>query len=294
MACALGLSGCSANFGDLSNTSTQTAVHIRGTVHGGQQPLNGAHIYMYAASTAAYGGNGIAASSGNASASLLTAATGNPADGNGNFYVTTDSGGSFDINGAFARTPNTQVYLYSAGGDPQVGGEGVAGTPENSAATLLAVVGDCASATPSAAFPTATFVSLEMRSATVAAAYVLWRGLATDPLHIGAPSAVAGHTLSGTGIANALNTALNLVDQASGVPNPTLPLNSNTIVPVTTINTLADILAACVNTTGTGSSGCGTLFSNTTYGTAPTDTATAAIHIAQHPGANASPLCSAW
>ena len=122
VAFVLGMTGCSANFGDVSNTSTQTAVHIKGVVHGGQQPLNGAHVYMYAASTAAYGGNGIAASSSNASTSLLTAATGNPADGNGNFYVTTDPYGNFDINGAFACTPNTQVYLYSIGGDPQVGG----------------------------------------------------------------------------------------------------------------------------------------------------------------------------
>ena len=287
VACALGLSGCSANFGDLSNTSTQTAVHIRGTVHGGQQPLNGAHIYMYAASTAAYGGNGIAASSGNASASLLTAATGNPADGNGNFYVTTDTEGSFDINGAFSCTPNTQVYLYSTGGDPQVGGEGVAGTP-NLAATLLAVVGNCASATPSGAFPGVTFVA--MNEVTTAVTAFALAGFATDPLHIGAPSAVAGHALSGTGLANAFNTALNLVNQSSGVPNPTLTLNSTAVVPVTTINTVADILAACVNSSGAGSSGCGTLFTNTTYGTAPTDTATAAINLAQHPGANVPAL----
>ena len=45
VAFALGLSGCSANFGDTTNTSTQTAVHIKGVVHGGQQPLNGAHVY---------------------------------------------------------------------------------------------------------------------------------------------------------------------------------------------------------------------------------------------------------
>ena len=286
VAFALGLTGCSANFGDLSNSSTQTAVHIKGVVHGGQQPLNGAHIYMYAASTAAYGGNGIAASASNASTSLLTAATGNT-DGNGLHYVTTDAAGNFEINGAFACTPNTQVYLYSSGGDPQLGGLSVAGTP-NPAATLLAVVGDCASATASAAFPNVTFVWMNEVS-TVAAAYAL-AGFTTDPLHIGAPSAVAGHALSGTGIANAFNTALNLVHQASGAPNPTLPLNSTAVVPVTTINTIADILAACVNSTGTSSSGCATLFSNTTYSTAPTDTATAAINIAQHPGANVGTL----
>ena len=290
VAFALGLTGCSANFGDTTNTSTQTSVHIKGMVHGGQQPLNGAHVYMYAASTAAYGGQGVVPTSGvsgNAATSLLTAATGNPADGNGNFYVITDVYGNFDIHGAFACTPNTQVYLYSIGGDPQVNG---VGTPSgvNLAATLMAVVGNCASATPSGAFPGVTFVTMNEIS-TAVTAFAL-AGFATDPLHIGAPSAVTGHALSGTGIANAFNTTLNLVNQASGAPNPTLPLNSNAVVPVTAINTVADILAACVNTTGTGSSGCGTLFSNTAYATAPTDTATAAINIAQHPGANVGAL----
>ena len=281
------LSGCSTNFGDVSDAPTATAMHVKGMVHGGQQPLNGAHVYMYAASTGAYGGNGIAASSSNASTSLLTAATGNPADGSGNFYVTTDAAGNFDINGAFACTPNTQVYLYSIGGDPQLGGLGVAGTP-NLAATLMAVVGNCASATPSGAFPGVTFVAMNEVS-TAVTAFAL-AGFATDSLHIGAPSAVTGHALSGTGIANAFNTALNIVNQATGLPNPTFPLNSHVTVPVTRINTVADFLAVCVNSSGAGSTGCGTLFSSTTYGTAPTDTATAAIHFAQNPGGNIGAL----
>ncbi|AEU38324.1 NHL repeat-containing protein [Granulicella mallensis] len=166
-------------------------------------------------------------------------------------------------------------------------GAGVAGTP-NPAASLLAVVGDCASATTGAAFPGVTSVAMN-EITTVAAAYAL-AGFATDSLHIGAPSAVKGHALSRTGLANAFTIALNLANQVSGVPNATLPLNSNAVVPVTTINTLADILAACINSNGVSSSGCSTLFANTTYGTAPTDTATAAINIAQHPGANVSAL----
>jgi hypothetical protein len=286
VAFALGLSGCSANFGDVSNTSAQTAVHIQGVVHGGQQPISGAHVYMYAASTAAYGGQGIAptaGATGNASTSLLTAATGNPADTNGNFYVTTDTFGNFSINGAFACTSGQQVYLYSTGGDPQLAGTGVAGTP-NPAATLLAVVGDCAGS----AFPGVTSISMNEVS-TVAAAYAL-AGFATDPLHIGAPSAVTSHALSGTGLANAFHTALNLVNQTSGAVNATFPLNSQAVVPVTTINTLADILAACVNSNGVSSSGCSTLFANTTYATVPGDTATAAINIAQHPAANVGAL----
>ena len=283
----LGLTGCSANFGDIANTSSQTAVHIKGVVHGGQQSLNGAHIYMYAASTAGYGGSGIAASSSNASTSLLTAATGNPADGNGNFYVITDEAGNFDINGAYACTPNTQVYLYSVGGDPQVNG---IGTPSgaNQAATLMAVVGNCASATPSGAFPGVTFVAMNEIS-TAVTAFAL-AGFSTDPLHIGAPSAVAGHAASGSGLANAFNTALNIVNQATGLPNPTFPINSKVTVPVTRINTVADFLAACVNSSGVGSAGCSTLFTNTTYSTAPTDTATAAINFAQNPNGNVAAL----
>ncbi|AEU35977.1 NHL repeat-containing protein [Granulicella mallensis] len=290
VAFALGLSGCSTNFGDVSNTATQTAMHIRGVVHGGQQPISGSHVYMYAASTVAYGGQGIAPTSGttgNASTSLLTAATGNSADTNGNFYVTTDAFGNFDISGAFACTSGQQVYLYSTGGDPQLAGFGVAGTP-NPAASLLAVVGGCASATPGAAFPGVSSVFMNEVS-TVAAAYAL-AGFASDPLHIGAPSAVTGHSLAGVGLANAFNTALNIANQASGTPNATLPLNSNAVVPVTTINTLADVLAACINSNGISSSGCSTLFANATNGTAPTDTAAAAINIAQHPAANVSAL----
>ncbi|MBB5062157.1 NHL repeat-containing protein [Granulicella mallensis] len=287
----LGLSGCSANFGDVSTATTPTAMHIQGIVHGGQQPLSGARVYMYAASTVAYGGNGIAPTSGaagNASTSLLTAATGNPADANGNFYVTTDVNGNFNINGAFACSPGQQVYLYSVDGDPQLAGIGIAGTP-NPAATLLAVVGNCASSTVSAAFPNLTSFVWMNEASTVAAAYAL-AGFATDPLHIGAPSSVSGHSLAGIGLANAFKSALNIVNQASGAPYATLPLNSNAAVPVSMINTLADILAACINSNGVSSSGCSTLFANTTYGTAPTDTATAAINIAQHPAANVSAL----
>jgi hypothetical protein len=287
---ALGLSGCSANFGNVSSSSTRTAMHIRGVVHGGQQPLTGAHVYMYAASTAAYGGSEFFASAGptgNASISLLTSATGNPADTIGHFYVVTDAGGNFDINGAFACSPGQQVYLYSTGGNPQLSGEGVPSF-SNLAASLMAVVGDCASFTPSAAFPGVTSVAMN-EITTVAAAYAL-AGFATDPLHIGAPSAIAGHALSGIGLANAFQTALNIVDQASGVPNPTLPNNSNATVPVTRINTVADFLAACVNSQGLNASGCSVLFPNLAYKTLVTDTATAAIYFAQRPGGNLGPL----
>ena len=69
------------------------------------------------------------------------------------------------------------------------------------------------------------------------------------------------------------------------------PLNGNGTVPSTEINALADILAACVNSTS-GSSQCSTLFTDAPNGssTAPTDSATAAINIAHNPTANVTAL----
>jgi streptogramin lyase len=73
----------------------------------------------------------------------------------------------------------------------------------------------------------------------------------------------------------------------------------NGTVPQMEINTLANILAACVNSDGTISgptnpTACYTLFndaqSNGSSGTMPSDTATAAINIAHNPGANIGAL----
>ena len=73
----------------------------------------------------------------------------------------------------------------------------------------------------------------------------------------------------------------------------------NGIVPQTRINTLANILASCINSTGaiTGPATpttCYTLFNNSmsngTTGTIPTDTAAAAINIAHYPALHISAL----
>ncbi|HEY1744714.1 MAG TPA: NHL repeat-containing protein [Granulicella sp.] len=270
----LGLSGCSANFGSISNDPSQVAVHIQGLAHGGQQALSGAHIYMYAVGATGYG---------SASTSLLTSATGNPADGNGNFYVTTDAAGNFNIAGAFTCPggSSSEVYLYSLGGNPQQVVGGVAST-DNPGAGLLATLGTCAG------INSVQFVTMNENS-TIATAFAL-APYATDATHIGSSAT----TLGVQGILNAGINALNMVDQASGLPHATLSANANATVPVTTINTLADILASCINTSG-GSS-CTPLFSHTlnggTTGTTPTDTATAAINIAHNPAVNVSSLLS--
>jgi hypothetical protein len=60
------------------------------------------------------------------------------------------------------------------------------------------------------------------------------------------------------------------------------------------INTLANVLASCVNSNGAGSTACTTLFANAesagSTGTMATDTASAAINIAHNPGLNVAAL----
>jgi hypothetical protein len=64
-------------------------------------------------------------------------------------------------------------------------------------------------------------------------------------------------------------------------------------VPLTEINSLANTLSACVDLSNAASS-CSTLFSNSfsggMTGTAPADTATAAIYIAHNPEVNATSI----
>jgi hypothetical protein len=102
----------------------------------------------------------------------------------------------------------------------------------------------------------------------------------------------SGTALAQVGIKNAFANAANLAALSTGTALATTPAGNGT-VPQAEINTLANILAACVNSNGTGPA-CTTLFANAesggSTGTQPTDTATAAINMAHNPGANVAAL----
>jgi len=264
-ACALLLSGC-AGVPVLTSPANQTGgiqgAALKGKVHGGEQPITGAQVYLYAVNTTGYGGPGIAASSSNASVSLLKSPG----------YVTTDSNGNFSITGDYTCPAGAQVYIYSIGGNP-----GLTSGTDNTAAGLLAGLGSC-SALSSSQFIWVNEVS------TIATAYAL-AGFASDATHISSSSTA----LAATGVANAMGTITNLESLSTGAvlyeyPDP----------PWDTINTLANILAACTNSAGPSSAGCSALFSNAlsggATGTQPTDTATAAINMAHNPSANIANL----
>ena len=285
--CVLLLAGCSGGmFTQLTQTTgSQPAgtsgagsagVRLNGSVFGGQQPIVGAHVYLMAAGTGGYGGSGIAASAANASASLLSAASTGTSDAVG-AYVLTSASGTFTITGDYTCTVGQQVYVYALGGNP--------GSGTNSGAGLLAALGSCPAAGNFLA--TTPFISVN-EVTTVAAAYAM-AGFATDATHVSS----SGTALAKVGIANAFANAGNLASLATGAALATTPAGNGT-VPQAEINSLGNILAACVNSTGAGSSACTTLFSNAlsggATGTTPTDTATAAINIAHNPGLNITNL----
>ena len=269
------LSGCGVDV--VSTSSSPTHLAIQGSVFGGSQPISGSHIYLYAANTTGYGGNGIAPSALNASISLLTANTSTTSDGNGNYYVTSGTDGSFSISGDYtpcASGSTTQVYLYATGGNPGAG--------NNSAIGLLAALGSCTAITST--------TQIKLNEATTIAAAYSFAAFASDPTHVSS----SGTPLAQVGIANAFLTAPTLVAPATGVPNTLTTTNSASGVTLNTtaiVATFSNILAACVNSMDTvtestisHSANCNTLLTNApstkTPSTSPTDTATAAINMA--------------
>lgn len=261
MTCAAAvLSGCASISAPTPPTPLPVPhTTLTGTIHGGEQPVSGATVYLYATGKSGYG---------SAATSLLITP------------VTTDARGSFSLTGDYTcPTPTIPVYLVGLGGNP-----GLGSGANNSQLALMAALGPCGALTPS------TFISINELT-TVAAAYAL-APFMTGPANVGTSGTNA------VGLANAFNTVNNLVSTSNGtVPGPSLPKGA--VAPTAEMNTLADIIATCVNSTGgvaTGTvsdgSSCGNLFAltNNTSGVAPTDTITALLNIARNPSQNAYAL----
>jgi hypothetical protein len=145
----------------------------------------------------------------------------------------------------------------------------------------MAALGNCPAA---GNFATATPYIVVNEVSTVAAAYAM-AGFATDALHVGS----SGTTLAQTGIANAFANAANLETIGTGVALATTPAGNGT-VPQAEINTLANILAACVNSNGSLVSPAPCYELGLATRVSSFDTAKAAISIAHSPATNVSSL----
>lgn len=261
----LAIAGC--GIGTVQSTGTTGALALQGKVHGGQQPVSGATMQLYAVGTA---GNDSAATPLIPNGSYALGGAPNcVASANTTCYpnVLTDASGSFRITGDYTcPSASTQVYLVASGGNP-----GLSAGTTNSSLVMMTALGSCGNLSAS------TFIFVN-EVTTVAAAWTL-APFASDAAHIGATAT------NSTGIGNAFLNARLLADTTSGLA-ATLP--ANLTVESGKLYSLANALASCVNSAG-GSS-CSPLFSAATPagGTAPTDTFTAALNIVRNPGSHVS------
>ena len=102
------LTGC-AGFTTTATPSPIAGASFRGSVHGGQQPVSGAQIFLLSANTSSYGGG---------SSSILTSGPGILQNQYGSSYATTDANGNFAFTNYNCPSPTSQVYLFAAGGNP--------------------------------------------------------------------------------------------------------------------------------------------------------------------------------
>jgi hypothetical protein len=262
-ALCVALAGCAGgnSTSPISTVASPQAVSITGRVMGGQQPINQATIQLYAAGNTGYG----SAYPYSAGTSLL-----------GNNVVTTSGGGDFNITGDYTcPSPSTQVYIEAIGGVP------IAGEPANPNIITLAALGPCSS------LSSATFITINELT-TVASVWAL-APFMTGPSNIGT---TATNTV---GLTNAFASVNKLVNTASGtLSGPALPAGAT--IPTNELNTLADIIASCINTSNGGTAGdgtaCGNLFALavSSSGAKPADVVTAALNIAHSPAQNVTAL----
>ena len=262
--------GCSGSFAPSPIEPNKTPIgNIQGSVHGGQAPVSGAHIYLYAAGTGGYG---------TSATSLIGSASNTFEDGNGNYYVVTDSNGNFALSGDYTCTEGTQVYMVAVGGNP-----GLSGTVNNTAIVQMAGLGQC----PAAGNLAAQVPWLTINEVTTVAFAYSMGGFGSTAFNIS--SNAANSAASATAIANAMANANNIVNLRYGQAPSVTNGNSNSVNPQQKIYALANILATCVNTSSATSSACSSLFSaaQTATGVAATDESNAAFNIVHNP-ANSS------
>ncbi len=254
------LAGCGIGAVD---TTAHVSLALNGTVHGGQQPVSGATIQIYSAGTT---GNASPASALIPSgAYYLGGQKGCLASATVTCYtsILSDNNGNFNISGDYTcASYDSQVYIVASGGNP-----GLLSGTNNTALTLVAPLGNCGAAGSQ---------NVYLDEVTTAAAAWALAPFATSPTQVGSSAT------NSAGIANAFLDYQLLANTATGTA-ATLP--SNLTIETGKLYALADALAGCVNSDG---SGCSTLFgaAKPSGGSMPGDTFTAALNITRNPGQN--------
>jgi hypothetical protein len=250
------LSGC-ANM--ITNSPAGPSLEfgaMTGKVHGGNQPISGAVVKLYAAGTTGYG-----------TGSTLLASTTTSLDGSGSFSFTQVPTQPGSLGSSYAcPSSKSLIYLVSSGGDPLNNN----GSNNNTAAVMMAALGQCGSAS-------GLFVNINEAS-TVASVFALAQYInpgsstpASVTIGTNGDYTLASPPQAGIGLINAFATVPNLENLATGLSNTTFtPTTGGGAAGVTVtgtpesakINTMANILASCVNNANASATNCATLFSN--------------------------------
>lgn len=263
------LSGCSQGASNVAAHS-QVVTGLQGKAYGGQQPIAGAAIQLWGVGTSGYG---------SAATPLLTATVttsdGSGSGGNAGNGFNTYSRGSFNITGDYTCPASDLVYITAVGGMPDL-------THTNSNLVIMSALGSCSYLQANAA---SVFININEVS-TVASVWALLRFM-NSYSSIGAPSS----NLSG--LTRAFGLVNELVDTSTGiVSGPALPAGAT--IPSAELNTLANVMATCVNSAGGAANdgtNCGKLFSySSTASNVPTDTVGAALNIARNPATNVASI----
>lgn len=257
---AAALSGCGSS--PMTQPKPPVIAKARGEVFGGQQPVVGMTLQLYDAGSSGYG-------------SAATGMLSTP-------LPTTDANGSFNFANPSCPNASDQIYLVGTGGDP-VAGNTNGNTNNNGNLALMVVLGNCSGL--------ASIAHIHMNELTTVAA--VW---ALAPFMSGNTNAYAT-VGSSPGNATGLQLAFAAAAQVANISTGTFPgtLPAGATLPTSELNTIADILEACINSKGgtanDGTTACGSLFGDAPSGSGfPTDTITAAMNIAQNPARNVGPL----
>lgn len=266
------LSGCSSALnlgkgGDVAGPSDE--ITVKGKVHGGQYPVVGSTVTVYEVGATSSTAGGYASSP-------TVLATSSP----------TNAAGDWSVSFTCSNTSDEVLFEASEG----MGGNssGTQNITNNEALTLTVAGGPCDSL-----FAGGNYNIDEVT--TVVTEYAL-AGFS------GSTAASVGTSKNNAiGLTNAFATVPNLVNLSQGTAYTstpyygTAPVNTSpdvfrSIVPNDLINSLANILATCVNAAGGASDpGCTNLFALTP---GASTTADAVLYIAHNPGQNVSSILS--
>jgi hypothetical protein len=237
-------------------TANYAGTAFTGKVMAGTTPVIGASVQIYAAGQT---GNG----------STPTALLTTP--------LTTSSTGAFSVPASFT-CPYSNSVLFAVARGGQAGSSGAV----NAGTVLAGVLGLCNSITGSPSF-TLNEVT------TTAMAWSMQQFMAPGG-KLGATASNSSGSTNSAGIVLAAGTFANLVNILSGTSPGTYFPGTGT-APTAKINQVANLLNACIVSTGASSSACTQLYTlTTTSAGTPTNTLDAVLNLVRNPGANVAAL----